>query len=95
MQSLPHHNNQPSRITVRAVDVGAARRYLLAIERVARHGRTSADPLETLAALRTLARPTGVLRDLAGEPAAAVLPPIDRAPFNLTDAELAQEWERS
>jgi hypothetical protein len=66
MDSAPQRRHSRSVVTLRPVDIGAARRYLRAIETVARHGRTARDPRETLAALRTFARPSRTLKDLAG-----------------------------
>jgi hypothetical protein len=83
---------------VRSFDVGAARYYLEGLEFLARHGRTSEDPREALAALRILATPSRVLLELAGlrpinprRPSTAPkYPRIGEEPFNLSPAELEE-----
>jgi hypothetical protein len=58
--------------TTRGIDIQPGRKYLECVESVARHGRTSEDPREVLAVLRTLAKPSNYLKCFA-----------DAAPMNV------------
>jgi hypothetical protein len=55
----------PTTSSTPGIDIQAARQYLGCVERAARYGRTSEDVREVLAVLRTLAKPSNYLKQLA------------------------------
>jgi hypothetical protein len=72
-----------------------ARRYLGAIETVARHGRETDDPRELAAVLRVLSEPSAVLKDLAAkqraEPATGDQAGTKKAPSPLDGQQVASD----